>query len=146
MDHIGGSGPRVPPVHLAARLTSGQDRRHRRTGIAPRGFASDDPAEEQSVDGTPNRASKAKLLDTGLAWWSALASAEDHGVEADAAKESRLRTVQMLRAVRDMAAMGQVGSTRVKCGPQIEVITGEVLEADTPGGDGARVIDSGRDV
>ncbi|HEY9040207.1 MAG TPA: hypothetical protein VIN05_14840 [Roseovarius sp.] len=50
---------------------------------------------------------------------------------------ARLRTDQMLRAVRAAAALGGGPA------PRRVGISGQILEADDPGGDGARVIEGG---
>jgi hypothetical protein len=50
---------------------------------------------------------------------------------------ARLRTEQMLRAVREAAKLGGVPP------PRVVGLSGQILEDDDPGGDGARVIEVG---
>ena len=65
------------------------------------------------------------------AWWFS----PDGAVDLDPATQNRLRTAQMLRAVRDMAGLAHAPPR-----PPVGV-TGEVLDAEDCGGDDARLID-----
>ncbi len=50
---------------------------------------------------------------------------------------ARLRTEQMLRAVREAAKLSGVPP------PRVVGLSGQILEDDDPGGDGARIIEAG---
>ncbi len=61
----------------------------------------------------------------------------DAAVEGADAALARLRTDQMLRAVRAAAMLGN------RPAPRGVWLSGQILDADDTGGDGARIIESG---
>ncbi|MCZ4353164.1 hypothetical protein O4H61_11610 [Roseovarius aestuarii] len=75
----------------------------------------------------------------GPIWWSAHVDGAGQGDQADAARQGRVRTAQMLRALRELVDMG--GDGRANAARLSHAITGEVLDMDAPGGDDARIIE-----
>ncbi|MEB8387932.1 hypothetical protein OO012_11880 [Rhodobacteraceae bacterium KMM 6894] len=136
MDHISRAGPRVPPTQPASRLASEQDRRDRRARHFGRTFAQDDPIEVPPDTGGVT-GTKSGLA--GPVWWYADACDMGQCTPDEAVRQNRLRTAQMLRAVRNSAAIGGAGTARNTAG-----VTGEILDADDPGGGDARVIAPGK--